>query len=302
MNLLWRILISIIVVPTLGVMFYLDHRMGVAAPILLVFCILLAVRSTWEMTSLLRIRSFEPRFPLVCLCTVLILLGTWFNPVWHAVQGTELPHAWETMGSTMMVFSLVVLLLFFVAALRFREPGRSMETLSSELLIVTYVGVLLSATAQLRWVAGHEAGYLILGSLIIAAKGGDIGAYTLGRLLGRKKLSPFLSPKKTWWGARGALISSALLSIAWLHFMPGIFNPEWSPCPWPLAALYGIIIGGMGVVGDLCESLIKRDVGQKDSAPLLPGFGGIVDMLDSVLYTGPVAYFMWSVIPLATWL
>lgn len=301
MNLLWRILISAVVIPTMGLLFFLDHQLGQAAPILLVFCILLAVRSSWEMTGLLKTRNFEPRFPLVCLCTVLVLLGTWWKPFHHAWEGTQLPHGWDTLGTTMLAFSLVVMILFFVAALRFREPGRSMETLSAEILIVTYIGVLLSTTAQLRWVAGHEAGYLVLGSLIIAAKGGDIGAYTLGRMFGNKQLSPFLSPKKTWWGARGALIASALLSVAWLRWMPGVINPEWSPCPWPMAVLYGIIIGGVGIIGDLCESLIKRDVGKKDSASLMPGFGGIIDMLDSVLYTGPVAYLLWLTAPLATW-
>ena len=58
----------------------------------------------------------------------------------------------------------------------------------------------------------------------------------------------------------------------------------------------------MGLVGDLCESLIKRDVGCKDSAPLLPGFGGLLDLIDSILYAGPVAYVLWRVMPMATWI
>jgi phosphatidate cytidylyltransferase len=64
--------------------------------------------------------------------------------------------------------------------------------------------------------------------------------------------------------------------------------------------LYGIIMGLVGLIGDLCESLIKRDVGQKDSAPLFPGFGGLLDLLDSVIYAGPVAYLLWLTLPLAS--
>jgi phosphatidate cytidylyltransferase len=62
--------------------------------------------------------------------------------------------------------------------------------------------------------------------------------------------------------------------------------------------LYGVILGLVGLVGDLCDSLINRDVGKKDSAPLFPGFGGLLDLLVSVLYAGPVAYVLWLVLPL----
>ena len=65
--------------------------------------------------------------------------------------------------------------------------------------------------------------------------------------------------------------------------------------------MFGAVIGIVGLVGDLCESLIKRDVGKKDAAALLPEFGGILDLLDSVLFAGPVAYLMWLYLPLAPW-
>ena len=296
--LLWRLLISVVLILILGTLFYVDHRVGREAPFLLLLCIFLAVRGTWELAALLKTRSFEPRFPLVCCGSVAVILATWLKPLGI---GDPTLIGLSYLGPTMLTYSLVVLLLFLMAAKRFKEPGKSMETLSSEILIVSYVGVLLSMTAQLRWVAGSEAGYLVLGSLLVVTKGGDIGAYTLGKLFGRKKLNPQLSPGKTWWGARGALLSSAILSWAWLTYMPSLFNPAWQPCPWPLAILYGITIGTVGMIGDLCESLIKRDVGQKDSAPLMPGFGGLLDLLDSVIYTGPIAYLMWSLFPMASW-
>ena len=105
----------------------------------------------------------------------------------------------------MLVFSLSFLVLFFSEAMRYQHPGKSMESLGAELLILCYVGILFSFTVQLRWVAWTEAGYLALGSLVVAAKGGDIGAYFLGKFWGRRKLIERLSPGKTRMGARGAL-------------------------------------------------------------------------------------------------
>ena len=78
-------------------------------------------------------------------------------------------------------------------------------------------------------------------------------------------------------------------------------DSDWTPPAAHWAILYGVAVGIVGLTGDLCESLIKRDVERKDSAALLPGFGGLLDLLDSVLYAGPVAYVLWLVLPLRTW-
>jgi phosphatidate cytidylyltransferase len=297
-----RVFLSLLLIPGFILLFIMDHRQGASAPILFFVANLLAVRGSWEMVQLLRTRNFEPRFRLVFPSNLLIVSSCWWYPLYYLDDPLNMPTGLALLGPTMMTFSLVVLMLFFTAALRFREPGKSMETLGSELLMVVYVGLLLSMTTMLRWVAGAEAGYLILGSLIISTKGGDIGAYTLGRMFGQKKLFPRLSPGKTWWGARGALLMSAFLSVLWLHYMPSIIESGWPPCRLAWSLLYGITIGIVGIVGDLCESLIKRDVGKKDAATLMPGFGGILDVLDSILYAGPVAYLMWSAAPLAGWM
>ena len=205
----------------------------------------------------------------------------------------------------MLAYAMTILVLFLLATYRYREPGASMETLGVELLIVSYIGVLMGVFAQLRWVAGSEAGYLVIGSLLVVTKGGDVGAYFLGRLFGRRKLVPLLSPGKTWAGADGALVGSASSAVLWLHFATPLFSPTgealWQPPWWLVSAVYGLILGVTGLVGDLCESLIKRDVGKKDSSTLLPGFGGLLDLMDSVLYASPVAYVLWKALPLVTW-
>ncbi len=289
----WRLFISAILIPALCGIFYLDARLGESAPILLMLCLLLAVRAAWELTDLLRARSLEPSFAATALCCAGVVLAG-FSGTWVVAGG----HV-DALAAVSTAYSLVVLLLFLKGAVTFREPGRSMATLGAELLVVSYIGVLLAVTAQLRWVAGADAGYLVLGSLIAAAKMGDIGAYTSGRLFGRRKMAPKLSPGKTWAGAVGALCGGALGGWLWLTFATPLFDSNWIPPAWYWSVGYGVTIGLVGLLGDLCESLIKRDAERKDSAPLMPGFGGLLDLLDSILYAGPVAYVLWKTLPLA---
>jgi phosphatidate cytidylyltransferase len=194
----------------------------------------------------------------------------------------------------------VVLMLFIAGAIRYRQPGNNMETLSAEMTTVAYIGVLLAVTAQLRWVGGVELGYYALASVLVAAKSGDIGAYVFGKNIGGPKMAPLLSPGKTWAGAVGSIVGSILGGMAWMYFALPYFAPGREAGAWWWIALYSGAIGLSGMVGDLCESLIKRDVGRKDSAPLMPGFGGLLDLLDSVIFAGPVAVFMWMTLPLVS--
>jgi phosphatidate cytidylyltransferase len=103
-------------------------------------------------------------------------------------------------------------------------------------------------------------------------------------------------------GALGAVIFSGLGAWLWLRYATPRFNTAWQPPAWYWSVLFGVLIGVAGMIGDLCESMIKRDVRVKDSATWLPGFGGLLDVLDSILYAGPVAYLLWRMLPLATWM
>lgn len=300
----WRLAVSAVLIPLFVGLFWLDARLGDSAPILLALVVCLAVRGASEMVDLLWTRSFTPNRTIVSACCVSVAAAAWWGRFgWMPI---EIPWDHNTLAQVMLAYSLTILVLFLLATYRYREPGASMETLSAELLIVSYIGVLLGVASQLRWVAGAKAGYLVIGSLVIVTKGGDVGAYFFGRLFGKRKMVPHLSPGKTWAGAVGALIGSAVSAIAWLHLATPHFTPagsaRWESPDWLSAAVYGLILGVTGLVGDLCESLIKRDVGKKDSARLLPGFGGLLDLMDSVLYAGPVAYVLWKALPLATWL
>lgn len=297
--LVWRLGISAVLIPALILVFYLDAWCGPMAPILLILVNVLAIRGASEMVGLLQTRSFTPHEPTVIGCCVFVASASWFGRFQYFP--IEVPGDGNTLAQVMLAYSLTILVLFLLATLRYREPGHSMETLGAELLTVSYIGVLLGVASQLRWVAGEEAGYLVLGSLVIVTKAGDVGAFTLGKLFGRRKMTPLLSPGKTWFGAAGALWGSAIGAFLWLQFATPLFNSGWQPPAWYWSVFYGLLLGVVGIVGDLCESLIKRDVGKKDSARLLPGFGGLLDLLDSVLYSGPVAYMAWKALPLATW-
>ena len=299
-SLFWRITLSCLFVPLVVYILRQDHLAGARAPYLLGLCLVIGASCCREMVLLTRVRSFSPNLAWTVLCTCGVILAAWFP---RGLLGGEVASDIDPSLSAMMTAWMAVLVLsFFKTAVRFREPGSSLENLGIELLTVAYCGLMLAMTAQLRWVASPEAGYLVLGSLIIAVKAGDIGAYTVGRLFGKAKLIPRLSPGKTRMGGLGALLFAGLASVIWLTVAPPWFGENWEPCLWYWALLYGVIVGAVGIVGDLCESLIKRDVGKKDASDILPGFGGILDLMDSVLYTGPVALLLWKILPLATWI
>jgi len=290
-----RLTVAPFLIVALGFIFWADARAGASAPCLLFLALFLALRSTWEYVDLVRQRGFSPSLPLTAGCSAAIVAANWLAVVVPtlAVEGLPLTR----LGPPMLAFSLSVMLLFGSALRRFQGPGGNLERLGLELLGISYVGVLLSATAQLRWVTGDDLCYLPLASVVVVTKFGDTSAYFAGHAIGGKKMSPLISPGKTWAGAVGALFGAAFGGVLTLTLVPRWLGSG-HPAEWYWSVLYGVVIGALGIVGDLAESLIKRDVGRKDSAPLLPGFGGLLDLLDSVIFVGPVAYFLWLVLPL----
>ncbi|MFN3705771.1 MAG: phosphatidate cytidylyltransferase [Thermoflexales bacterium] len=142
----------------------------------------------------------------------------------------------------------------------------------------------------LGWTAGHLAGLreledgwwwlvLTLGSVWTA----DSAAFVVGRLLGRRWLAPRISPAKTWEGYWGGSVCSALVGLA---------VGAGSPISWPVGLLCGALIGSLSVFGDLIESMLKRQAHAKDSGHLIPGHGGVLDRIDSVLWAGVIAFYV----------
>jgi phosphatidate cytidylyltransferase len=290
-----RLTIAPFLIAALGFIFWADARAGASAPFLLLLAVLLTIRSTWEYVDLVRNRGLLPNLRLLAACGAIVVASNWLPVLLPALVAAEVPLS--RFGPPMLTFGLCVLVLFINALLRYRAPGGNLELLGIELLGLSYLGVLVGATAQLRWVAGADLCYLPLASVVVVTKFGDSSAYFAGHAIGGKKLSPLISPGKTWAGAIGALFGAAFGGYLTLSIVPRWLGAQ-DPAAWYWSVFYGVVIGALGIVGDLAESLIKRDVGRKDSAPLLPAFGGLLDLLDSVIFVGPVACLLWLILPL----
>jgi phosphatidate cytidylyltransferase len=186
---------------------------------------------------------------------------------------------------------------------RYERPGRSLVTAALGIFALVYVGLLGSFMALLRLhgapasgaaVRGEDWGMLALVSTLVIVKTGDAGAFFCGKALGRNKLTPVLSPGKTWEGAIGGVLTACLAS--WLFFRfagPWMIGAGYLEPPLRSVLLYGLLLALAGMVGDLVESLLKRDMERKDSSTWLPGLGGVLDIIDAVLVAGPVSYLCW---------
>jgi phosphatidate cytidylyltransferase len=144
-----------------------------------------------------------------------------------------------------------------------------------------YVGWLLGLLVALRLEAGRDWLYLVL----FATFGSDTAAYFIGRFFGRHKLAPGISPGKTWEGAIAGVIGGVIISLLFT-----LDTPLQLPISYGRAIFLGVLISVFGQLGDLAESLLKRNTGVKDSGRLMPGHGGLLDRMDSVVFAGAVVY------------
>ncbi len=143
-----------------------------------------------------------------------------------------------------------------------------------------YVGGFLSFASPLRAVPdGRQLIYF----LVFTTWAGDIGAFYIGRRFGEQLLARRLSPKKTVEGALAGMAFTVVVAMAGSRWV-------WPRLTWPMAAVVSLLLAIVGIVGDLCESAVKRGAGVKDSGGLIPGHGGVLDRLDSVMFACPVLY------------
>jgi phosphatidate cytidylyltransferase len=298
-----RLILSAFFIPGFVLLCWLDAQTGRYAPLLFLFALFLTVQSCRELAGLLRLGRGS--LAAIIVGCIAILLAVW---AWHvaAPEPAQMPDeavplaeaaspALGALGPALLTYACVVLVLLFVRAVAFSEPGGHTATLGAEVFAVSYVGVLLATTAELRWIGSGALGYLAIGSLVIGAKVGDIGGYSFGRLFGKRKLAPALSPGKTWAGAVGAVATAAMATALWIRYAGPLLGV--TPGEWPHLLVFGAILGLVGLVGDLCESMLKRDAGQKDASHLMPAFGGLLDLIDSILFSSPVALLLWTVWP-----
>lgn len=183
-----------------------------------------------------------------------------------------------------LLFILLGLLSLILMQFKRRQSSGVIVDISTTLFGTLYVSWFFSFMIKIRYL---EGGLGFLTSVIMITKLGDIGAYLVGSRFGKTPLIPRISPKKSVEGAMGGLIFSILAALICKPFLS--FN-------YTQAISIGIILNILGQLGDLSESLMKRDCEVKDSGNLIPGIGGVLDLIDSLLFTAPAFYFYMSII------
>lgn len=207
-----------------------------------------------------------------------------FSPLWGISWGATVAVA-LLYGQPLLVGAILTAGLFgaFLLALRDGLPAQGLASVSESLLGVVYVGFLIPHLALVRHNLGAEGvGWLFF--VFLVAMLGDSAGYAVGRTWGTHKLIPHISPGKTIEGSMGSVAGNLIgAGVAWWCFLSHRSVAE--------VLLLGLITGGLAQVGDLCESAIKRAFGAKDSGQLLPGHGGILDRLDSLLFPAAFIYY-----------
>lgn len=244
-----------------------------------IFCFLIAVVNLLavpEMRALAAQKEAKVFTPLA-ICGSVILATTWY---WMQMSAEP-----AVFGLQYQLFAAAFLLLaiFLYQAVFFGTTGAIVNT-SVTYLSIFYLGFLSSFVLGIRVAFGPWA----LLMFIFTVKSADTGAYAAGKMFGKHKFAPRISPGKTWEGLAGGIILAAVTAVCFSVFCDIM--------PWPHAMLFGGVFAFLGQLSDLVESMLKRDAGRKDSSSNIPGFGGVLDIADSLLCTAPVAYLFLSLV------
>ena len=238
----------------------------------------------WEFYTILDARKL-PNFKITgMICGAALLCGSFY---YFSQYGPARSDDFEIAVLLFMLLTMFTRQMF--DSLRDDAP---LQAMAYTLFGLLYVVWLFNFMTKLLYVVprsgtGAVTGHFYCVYCIAITKFSDMGAYLTGSLIGRHPLIPHISPKKTWEGFFGALALSLGASLALYKIMPnalGVLN-------WTHATILGLLLGFAAVIGDLAESIVKRSAGVKDSGSLLPGIGGALDLIDSLLFTAPLLFF-----------
>jgi phosphatidate cytidylyltransferase len=238
----------------------------------------------WEFYGMLEHKGL-PNFKVTgMICGALMLAGSFY---YFGKMGPAGSYDFEV--AVLLFFLLTVFGRQMFARLREDEPLQTMAYTLFGLLYVLWLFNFITKIVYLlpRSSTGAVTGQFYCLYLIVVTKFSDMGAYLVGSVAGRHQMIPHISPKKTWEGFFGALGLSLLASLALFGLMPG----HLSMLTWTHATVLGLLLGFAAVIGDLAESIVKRSTGVKDSGNFLPGIGGALDLIDSLLFTAPLLFF-----------
>jgi len=198
----------------------------------------------------------------------------------------ELTKSWE------LLFIGLALLFLILMQFRRRESSGVIVAISTTIFGILYVSWFLSFFIKVRYFPGGAG---LIFTVILITKSGDIGAYFIGTRFGKHLLIARISPKKSIEGGIGGVVFSVLGALASKPFFPAFCGiPAWRENLYLI--FIGLFLGILGQLGDLSESLMKRDCQVKDSGHILPGMGGVLDFVDSLIFTAPAFYFFMSII------
>lgn len=296
-----RVLFAGLITAAFAALAWADWRgLGGSPPAwwLLPVAIVLAVGSVDEMVRLFAARGIALSAWLLRPAVVTVVLSAAAGAeAFAASESAASPSA--AMGWPAIAIALAIIALFGVEIATYRPHNHSIERLAAGSLTLAFIGLPLACMVSLRLlclenlgpeqVGPTHLGMLPLVSLVAVAKAGDIAAYIGGSLLGRRRLAPALSPGKTWEGAAAAVAGSS--AAAWVVLEK--FGTPAVAGPWGGWVVFGLCVGIAAMVGDLAESLVKRECAAKDSGRSLGGLGGVLDLVDSLLFAAPVAWLLW---------
>jgi phosphatidate cytidylyltransferase len=229
----------------------------------------------YELTSAMRFAGRDvPRIPSVAVAIAIVpaafLLGQ-VAALFTLLGGIVLISLWR---------------LVEVAVARQKPPAGSVaRDLTNGLFVQAYISLLGACVVLLS--AQPDGNLWVIGFILVVVAV-DTGAYATGLNLGKHPMAPRISPKKTWEGFAGSVAASIVVGILVAVFMLGL--------PWWTGVLLGVLISGSATLGDLTESMIKRDLGIKDISSFLPGHGGLLDRIDSILPSAAVAYVLYLIV------
>ena len=290
----WRLTAAAGILVPLALVCWLDERFNFDRPgiWLTSLAAIVTLAATAEVLSLLRATDFRPTAWVVQLGALLLVASAAAALVWNS-EPLDTPLA--RLGLTLAAITVSVVLLLINEMGRYREPGKAIVTAGLALYGMLYVGLPIAFLVHLRLLHVDRWGIIAVVSILVVVKVSDSGAYFCGRALGRRHLAPRLSPKKTVEGAIGGLLAGCLASWLFFHVTEVLYGSE-SDCSGKVWAwlLYGATLVVAGVLGDLSESMLKRDMRQKDSSRWLPGLGGVLDVIDSILFAAPAGYVWWA--------
>jgi phosphatidate cytidylyltransferase len=246
--------------------------------------LLVAPLAALELSAIFRANGIRTRAWLTSLAAMLGLVLSYSVPTRTAnTAGTDAIFAIAIVSTGMIIVFVASLLTFS----RHQKVEGVVAAAGAVVFAMVYLGLMIGFLLALR--RSHSAWWIV--GVILTTKACDTGAYFTGRAIGRHRMIPWLSPGKTWEGLAGGVMLSVIVGLA-LAAASRAFLAEADHVPMWLGLVCGVVFAIVGQCGDLTMSLFKRGAGLKDASQLLPGLGGVLDVLDSPLLVAPVAFWL----------